>query len=81
MKSGEVRGRGDCGKTGNMKLYHKRKFKLWERGKKRWLKGLSMAKAIDLEERLLSSSFIWELRKNFFADKPVCLKKLLHKKA
>ncbi len=64
-----------------MKLYDKNKFKYWDREKRFWLKNLSMKKAIEIEELLLSSSFIWEWRKNFFVDNPVCLKNILNKKA
>jgi hypothetical protein len=70
-------------KTENLKdkrLFAKNKFKLWEWEKRNWLKNLSMKEAIAIEERLLSSSLLWELRKNFFADNPVCLKMLLQKK-
>lgn len=64
----------------NKGLLDKERFKLLEREKKQWLKNLPMKKAIRLEERLLSSCFIWEWRKNFFPDKPVCLKYILKKK-
>jgi hypothetical protein len=51
-----------------------------EKEKKEYLKNLSMEKAIRLEESLISSSFIWEWRKNFSKDNPVCLKDSLKKK-
>ncbi|OGX46384.1 MAG: hypothetical protein A3G38_00135 [Omnitrophica WOR_2 bacterium RIFCSPLOWO2_12_FULL_51_8] len=68
-------------KLNNKKLFDKNKFKPWEQEKRRRLKNLSMKEAIAIEERLLSSALIWELRKNFFEDNPVCLKMLLQKKA
>jgi len=61
-------------------LLDKKGFKLLEREKKLWLKDLSMQRAISLEESLLSSSLIWQWRKNFSLDNPVCLKLLLNKK-
>lgn len=64
----------------NIGLLDKKKFKLLDREKKQWLKNLSMKKAIALEEGLLASSLIWEWRKNFFPDNPVCLKAILKKK-
>ncbi len=64
----------------NKGLMDKEKFRLLEREKKQRLKDLSMKEAIGLEEKLLSSYFIWELRKNFFPDNPVCLKEILKKK-
>jgi len=71
----------EMSKLNNKKLFDKNKFKPWEQEKRRRLKNLSMKEAIAIEERLLSSALIWELRKNFFEDNPVCLKMLLQKKA
>jgi len=62
-------------------LLTKGRFKAWEKKKVLWLKGLSFKKAIRLEESLISSSLIWEWRKNFPEDSPVCLKQILMKKA
>lgn len=65
---------------GNKGLLDKKRFAILEREKRRWLQNLSQEEALRLEESLLSSSFIWELRKNFSEDKPVCLKHSLQKK-
>ena len=64
----------------NKSLLNKKRFAGLEREKAHWLKNLSMRKALRLEESLLSSSLIWEWRKNFSKDNPVCLKKSLLKK-
>jgi len=66
----------------NKGLLHTRRFERLEQGKKRWLQTLSWKKAIRLEESLISSVLIWEWRRNFFEDNPLCLKKSLgkHKK-
>jgi len=61
-------------------LLNKKRFAGLEREKVHWLKNLSMKKALRLEESLLSSSLIWEWRKNFAKDNPVCLKNSLQKK-
>lgn len=58
----------------------KNRFKIWEKEKISWLRSLTLKKAIKLEESLLSSLLIWQWRKNFFPDKPICLKDSLHKK-
>ncbi|MFQ6035404.1 MAG: hypothetical protein ACE5NM_06085 [Sedimentisphaerales bacterium] len=55
-------------------LLDKRRFKKLEEEKKQWLKNLSYKKALQIEESLLSSELIWEWRKNFSEDHPVCLK-------
>lgn len=65
---------------GNKGLLDRKRFEVWEEEKIRWLRGLSLKKAIKLEESLLSSSLIWQWRKNFFTDNPMCLKDSLHKK-
>ena len=65
---------------GNKGLLDQKRFAVWDREKKQWLKNLSPRKALQLEESLLSSSLIWEWRKNFFDDKPLCLKDGLRKK-
>jgi len=65
----------------NKGLLDKENFKQQEKEKGRWLRNLSMKKAIHIEESLLSSSFIWEWRKNFVLDAPICLKDILNKKA
>lgn len=59
----------------------KKNFKVWERKKMVELENLSLKKALRLEESLLSSSLIWQWRKNFFKDSPICLKDGLKKKA
>lgn len=65
---------------GNKGLLDKKRFFALEKEKKLWLKNLSLRRAIRLEENLLSSSLIWEWRKNFLADNPVCLKDGLRRK-
>jgi hypothetical protein len=62
---------------GNKGLLDKRRFEGLEREKERWLRNLSWKKAIRLEEKMLSSELIWEWRKNFPEDHPICLKKSL----
>jgi hypothetical protein len=64
----------------NKYLLDKRRFESSEQQKKRWLKNLSFKKAIQLEESLISSELIWEWRKNFVEDNPVCLKLSLKNK-
>ena len=63
----------------NKYLLDKRRFEVTRQQKKRWLKGLSWKKALQLEESLISSALIWEWRRNFFEDNPLCLKKSLGK--
>lgn len=65
---------------GNKGLLDKKRFEVWEKEKIKWLKNLSLKKALRLEESLLSSGLIWLWRKNFFEDKPVCLKDSLKRK-
>ncbi len=67
-------------KPNNKGLLSKKRFKFLEREKKQWLKGLPMKMAISLEEDLLSSALIWEWRKKFPLDNPICLKNILKKK-
>jgi hypothetical protein len=62
-------------------LLDRKRFEVWEREKRRWLRNLSGRKALRLEESLLSSELIWQWRKNFSKDNPVCLKESLKKKA
>lgn len=64
----------------NKYLLDKRRFEESERQKKRWLRNLSWKKALQLEESLISSALIWEWRRNFPEDNPVCLKNSLVKK-
>jgi len=64
----------------NKYLLDKRRFEEPERQKKRWLRNLSWKKALQLEESLISSALIWEWRRNFPEDNPVCLKLSLKKK-
>ena len=61
----------------NKGLLNKKRFEKAEQRKKQWLKNLSWKKALRLEESLLSSELIWEWRKNFPEDNPVCLQKSL----
>jgi hypothetical protein len=63
---------------GNWGLLNKKRFEKWEQERKQSLRKLSWKKAIRLEEKMLSSKLIWEWRKNFSKDKPVCLKISLH---
>ena len=62
-------------------LWDKNRFRDWEKERKTWLQGLSLRKAVKLQEKLTSSLLIWELRKNFLPDNPVCLKDSLKNKA
>jgi len=61
----------------NKALLDKSRFEKSEEEKKRWLRNLSWKKALRLEESLLSSELIWEWRKNFPEDNPICLQKSL----
>jgi hypothetical protein len=65
---------------GNKGLLDKSRFAVMERERERRLRSLSWKKAISLEEKMLSSELIWEWRKNFAQDKPVCLKIALRNK-
>jgi hypothetical protein len=62
---------------GNKGLLDKSRFVQMEREKERWLQGLSWKKALQLEEKMLSSELILEWRDNFSQDSPVSLKKSL----
>jgi hypothetical protein len=64
----------------NKGLLDKRRFEGLEQEKKRWLRTLSWKKAIQLEEKMLSSKLILEWRDNFSQDNPICLKKSLQDK-
>jgi len=64
----------------NQYLLDKKRVEKLQQQQKRWLRNLPSNKAIRLEESLISSALIWEWRKNFFEDKPVCLKIGLSKK-
>ena len=64
----------------NKGLLDKSRFKQADEEKKRWLKNLSQKKALKLEEALISSELIWEWRKNFPKDNPICLKNSLNKR-
>lgn len=61
-------------------LLNKQKFSSLAREKRRWLENLSTRKALWLEESMLSSLLIWEWRKNFSQDSPICLKNSLQKR-
>jgi hypothetical protein len=63
----------------NRYLLDKKRAEKLQKQQERWLKNLSQQKAIRLEESLISSVLIWEWRRNFFEDKPLCLKKSLGK--
>ncbi len=58
----------------------KKRSEILEKEKKLWLRKLTKTKALKLEESLLSSQFIWEWRKNFFKDMPICLSHNLKRK-
>ena len=62
---------------GNKGLLDQKRFESLEREKRRWLQTLSWKKAIQLEEKMLSSRLILEWLDNFTEDKPICLKKSL----
>ncbi|OHB63928.1 MAG: hypothetical protein A2168_01010 [Planctomycetes bacterium RBG_13_50_24] len=62
---------------GNKGLLDQTRFESLEREKRRWLQTLSWKKAIQLEEKMLSSRLILEWLDNFTEDKPICLKKSL----
>jgi len=64
----------------NKVLLDKKRFKKSEEEKKQWLRNLSWKKALQLEESLISSELIWEWRRNFPKDNPICLKISLSKK-
>ena len=64
----------------NKALLDKSRFEKSEQEKKQWLKNLSWKEALRLEESLLSSELIWEWRKNFPEDNPICLRMSLLKK-
>ncbi|MDI6840286.1 MAG: hypothetical protein QMD71_05510 [bacterium] len=55
---------------GNKGLLNKERFKRMEQDKILWLKRLSLKDALILEESLISSTLIWEWRKNFAPDTP-----------
>jgi hypothetical protein len=61
----------------NKALLDKSRFEKSEQEKKQWLRNLSWKEALRLEESLLSSELIWEWRKNFPEDNPICLQKSL----
>jgi hypothetical protein len=63
----------------NKYLLDKRRFEKSEQEERRRLRNLSPKKAIRLEESLISSALIWEWRRNFPEDNPLCLKKSLAK--
>ena len=63
----------------NKYLLDNRRFERSVRQKNQWLANLSLKKALQLEESLISSALIWEWRRNFFDDNPLCLKKSLGK--
>lgn len=62
---------------GNKGLLDQKRFESLEQEKRRWLQTLSLKKAIQLEEKMLSSRLILEWLDNFPEDKPICLKKSL----
>jgi hypothetical protein len=65
---------------GNKGLLDNKRFEFLEREKRRWLRSLSWKKALQLEEKMLSSKLILEWRDNFPADSPVSLRKSLRKR-
>ena len=64
----------------NKGLLDKKRFESLEEEKKRHIRNLSRKKVLQLEESLISSALIWEWRRNFPEDNPVCLKLSLKKK-
>jgi len=64
----------------NKGLLNNRRFEKSEQEKKQWLRNLSWKKALQLEESLISSELIWEWRRNFPKDNPICIKNSLVKK-
>jgi len=64
----------------NFTLLDKNRFKDWEEERRRWLQNLSLRKAVKMHEMFLSSKLVWELRKNFLPDNPVCLKDSLKRR-
>lgn len=65
---------------GNNGLLNNKRFLKQYMDHEKWLRDLQPSSAIILEEKLLSSSFILELRKNFIEDTPVSVKKGLSKR-
>jgi hypothetical protein len=65
---------------GNKGLLDQKRFEALEREKRRWLQNLSRKKALQLEEKMLSSKLILEWRDNFSPDSPVSLRKSLQKR-
>jgi hypothetical protein len=55
----------------------KRRSEILEKDYRMRLKKLSPKKAIKIEEDLLSSRFMFLLRKNFYSDAPICLRNIL----
>ena len=64
----------------NKGLLDRKRFKRLEQEKRRHISELSLKRAVQLEEKLISSAFIREWRENFAEDKPVCLKKSIEKR-
>jgi hypothetical protein len=65
---------------GNKGLLDQRRFESLEREKERWLQNLSRRKALELEEKMLSSRLVLEWRDNFPRDNPVCLAMFLKRR-
>jgi hypothetical protein len=61
-------------------LLDKKRFIALDAQRRQWLQGLSLKKSLKIEECLLSSALIWELRRNFFKDRPLDLRRLLMRK-
>lgn len=65
----------------NKGLFDKKRFEEFEKEKIRWLKKLSMKRAIEIEEDLLSfESSLRKFHKKSISDNPVCYKILLKRK-
>jgi hypothetical protein len=62
---------------GNKGMLDRERFEALEREKRRWLQNLSRKKALQLEEKMLSSRLVLEWRDNFPRDNPVCLAMVL----
>lgn len=61
-------------------LFNRKRFEWLKKQRFKELRGLTIEKAIELEENFLSSSFVEELKNNFLPTNPVCLKLSLRKR-
>ena len=65
---------------GNKGLLDGKRFESLEREKRCWLQNLSRKKALQLEEKMLSSRLVLEWRDDFPRDNPVCLAMALRRR-